>query len=1501
MPRSHRPFVLLLLVLALGAGCGSSDGDAPGATPTATASANPTREPTDPGPLCAVFGVDGCESPSPGPTPTPSLAPCSGANLTACVQACGSTADNSGCCTIDLACFNPFTSGPAGACIGTPAAACQIVPTPTPTSTGTVTVTATPTATGTPTETPAGGIPTPTLPPNTCDAACDDNGPPPGCTPLAPNGDDISGTPPDLIVDTCQVVGSGQYVYRYVHVIDGGMLYFADQGAAIDFRANSILVQQGGRVKAGSWCCPFGSFGGTLDVGLWGIDPTDQGTQPPSTPGIDCVDSTGFPQPCFSHGLVSTPHYCTVPDSDDPCSSQTPPSVGDNALFEGHLDHGAGGLPFDGGAPFGFKVFGVAYGGSLELFGAKGVDPANRITPTPTAAPPTTATPTTADAACSVPAADAQNDPTAWAALSGQSWVRLDATAPAASTTLTLDRSVNWQQGDRLVVTTTDWHASHSEEVILAAPPDGTALTLNAPLAFTHAGEIYDVTQDIADPPSANQEVDTRAAVGLLSRDIRIYSLGDSYDEPFPAAAECGYQGSDDGHATTPAHCYFGGHLIARQGFARFQVQGAEFDQLGQGGRLAHYPVHFHMAKYTGYTDAFVTDSSIHDSLTRFVTIHATHDVTVARNVGFRSIGHGYYIEDGSEIDNLLCHNLAVSVQGSLVEYFEAQEPGSPTARFSPPILPSVSSGPPYGSDSYFPVGFWLMNTWNDLVGNKVVGVGGYGSCYWLLGSGVSGPSQDLQWSTSTTSSAGYADYNQASMRQAPLKRFRGNACSTAQYALQTTLQVDPPIVSAANYGYTPAINPYDVTSAMLPQVGGDYLPVLNGGVGCATQRTTADTGDNASSCSLTLIDRFTTSFNWAPIDFGAIWLRPQFYAFTNGAVTDQLFGGLTFVSGGAWTQAPPGYFTITKDSLYVGSTQPDTPDAGRLGPALDIDACGNNACPLPVDGTATFTQGFQPKRLINIYDGPFFADGNAFTNAPAIECDATAVTDGVPECGIYMSTVQPERCDDLHPRSVKATPTTAGGMCVIDAAVGWKQPNGFYYPPAFAFENTAFDDETVRHNVVDQYNDYIQGTLGNPSKPSTYTPLQTYTGITPIDSSTILNDLDGTFTGTCWGEGCDALPVDDAQRRTSSVSANHFFDAPSQAPECRSYGVQTSPGEFLTSVIAPLTADGTAIDPGVWNLTAPFPAVPIYRQRLLTSETPCGGPVCDGSAWSCNQASFMMGAQNGQAPYLTADGGVYYIDTDAAGQSTSCIPGSNFATAPFAANASYVVYQLFAKNDAKVTYQLYTDGAAGQWVWVQPHLTVAGGMAVTPITGADLLAALDANVTQTAAGILEVTFDSSIIAGAGGLIADQFAFATRDDDEKCIPRDACQISKENTHCELSSSFTDTDLADTVQAICGRWATRVAGTTATSGDLSLSDCPASGCLGYSFTLPTTWTAKSYAEVGANLVTCFPDDDTWNRPLQVISQDSAVCPVPPTPAGLCAAPSPTPTATPEGPE
>ncbi|MGH9772249.1 MAG: hypothetical protein ACRD4Q_11210, partial [Candidatus Acidiferrales bacterium] len=76
-----------------------------------------------------------------------------------------------------------------------------------------------------------------------------------------------------------------------------------------------------------------------------------------------------------------------------------------------------------------------------------------------------------------------------------------------------------------------------------------------------------------------------------------------------------------------------------------------------------------------------VKDSSIWDSMTRWIVIHGTQGVRLARNVGFRSIGHGYYLEDGTETGNQLYANLGVFARAAVANVQNPRQvPGILTA-----------------------------------------------------------------------------------------------------------------------------------------------------------------------------------------------------------------------------------------------------------------------------------------------------------------------------------------------------------------------------------------------------------------------------------------------------------------------------------------------------------------------------------------------------------------------------------------------------------------------------------------------------------------------------------------------------------------------------------------------------------------------------------------------------------------------------------------------------
>ena len=81
-----------------------------------------------------------------------------------------------------------------------------------------------------------------------------------------------------------------------------------------------------------------------------------------------------------------------------------------------------------------------------------------------------------------------------------------------------------------------------------------------------------------------------------------------------------------------------------------------------------------------------------------------------------------------------------------------------------------------------------------------------------------------------------------------------------------------------------------------------------------------------------------------------------------------------------------------------------------------------------------------------------------------------------------------------------------------------------------------------------------------------------------------------------------------------------------------------------------------------------------------------------------------MLGGQGGQAPYLTSNNGVYYIDTNQQEANPSCFMQSVFEPG-FTAGQSYVLYNLFANENTNVTYQLYVGDdfntaptASGSW-----------------------------------------------------------------------------------------------------------------------------------------------------------------------------------------------------------
>ncbi len=1262
----------------------------------------------------------------------------------------------------------------------------------------------------------------------------------------------------DLVIDSTCVVGAGTYHYHDVNIIKGGSLQFSD--AVINFWAHGILIENQGSLTAGvvgaasdgsgGKIVPIGTANGNLTIHLYGKDQGIDGA------GITCksdnVNQCGVPGTAttgvWGSNANSTPASCTV-------TSDLPGGVSD-CFYKYDT------LPYDGGgAPpgyFGYKVLGVSYGATLRLYGLKGAK-----------YPDTVVNPQD----------------------SGSSWTRLNTCAGGVSTgscvsgvlqtgatQLVLDgpankqtlfpfNGVNWQPDDQVVVTTTDYLPSHSEVATIASvSTDGKTVTLAEPgLQHPHNASAYPVADRIAAGGGTDQTdlgvVDTRAAVGLLTRSISIVGEKDAYMEPFPDAVVP----PDPKH---PSYI-FGGHVVIRQGFQQVQIQGVQFYHLGQGGRIGHYPVHFHMARKVP-DGTFVKDSTIWDSMTRWIVVHATQGVMLARNVGYRSIGHGYFLEDGTETDNQLYSNLGVSAIAAVNDAAnDRQVPGifayyqTTNGVGIPPV--------PYQTDINNPTIFWSLNGWNDWEYNLAAGAETCGLCYWMVAANVSGGSRMMNWT-------GYASeqvpFGNSGMT--PIQEFLGNSCSTAAGGF--TDIADTTVCLGTTVGDV-KLAPIDNPLLPVPQiaVADDkqrdlakemFYPIVHGGNRTATlcpsesadcSTVTACGNGNEGPCAVTVLDRFTTSFNWAQTNFAAIWMRPLWSLVLNSAITDALNGGLTFVTGGGYTRSdsPAGNWMLARKSVFIGNTQapaanpyalaggPVNPSSGLSCKNANIDYC-LAADSKGVDQGALYqrTNMAMNERLFNIYDGPAYQDSNAYLDVQPTVLDDCDLSDKAPQKRCTKSKWM-EGVIQGVPGYFTGESSPPNGCYLPNAAIAWKQPNGFYYPPAFHSSNLFFDNVAIRHYVIEpQFEPGTYKTNFAASK-ARYCNAETsmFNPFTDIDRQTELNDDDGSLTGL---------------ENTVSVNVDPFFSSPTEDTECASDVPQnpagtanSSPYDYVTAVVfpsdcsvpKPIGPDPECNGNPHWYYNCSNEAcygVPLYRQYLNPGETTAPLPIK------------MSSQATGQRETMIPDNGLYYIDTTVPKDTQSKF-GTDVSV--FQSDKTYHVFLLFAKPATTETFQLYV-GPGFNTATLQAETANLNTGAITftllPGVGDNPAGTLPSSWTtcyDTTSGVLTVQMNMNFSA----FVTDYNGSA----QSYCQPSSMCSWSGSACQCNITdtTNYLYKDCQADNSAIC-------------SASVQEVDYPATnGAYGFRFTLPSGFTKSLPPKPNPQptLAGCFPQTQTNPAP------------------------------------
>src|SRR5690606_7060535 len=105
---------------------------------------------------------------------------------------------------------------------------------------------------------------------------------------------------------------------------------------------------------------------------------------------------------------------------------------------------------------------------------------------------------------------------------------------------------------------------------------------------------------------------------------------------------------------------YFGGHIMAMPSSKMF-VSGVELNRMGQHLTLARYPMHWHLVGDA--TGQYIRNAAIHDTYSRCVTVHGTHNLKIENNVTYNTVGHCFFLEDGIETGNQFVKNLAIQTK----------------------------------------------------------------------------------------------------------------------------------------------------------------------------------------------------------------------------------------------------------------------------------------------------------------------------------------------------------------------------------------------------------------------------------------------------------------------------------------------------------------------------------------------------------------------------------------------------------------------------------------------------------------------------------------------------------------------------------------------------------------------------------------------------------------------------------------------------------------------
>ncbi|XP_040051369.2 cell surface hyaluronidase [Gasterosteus aculeatus] len=256
-----------------------------------------------------------------------------------------------------------------------------------------------------------------------------------------------------------------------------------------------------------------------------------------------------------------------------------------------------------------------------------------------------------------------------------------------------------WQPGDKIVVASTDYSMHQAEEFTLLPCPQCHAkqVRIQGRPQYHHVGEIID-------------GVDMRAEVALLSRNILVHG---EMENSCYGNNLCQFYNHDT----------YGGHIKIVGNFSSVHLSHVELKNMGQQAEKGRYPLHFHLCgdvdRRGGYREpTYVDGLSIHHSFSRCLTIHATNGLLVKNTVGYDTLGHCFFLEDGIEQRNTFYHNLGLLTRPGTILPTDRNE------TLCTSIKDKVYKGytPSPSTECKAVSTFWIANPNNNLISNAAAG-----------------------------------------------------------------------------------------------------------------------------------------------------------------------------------------------------------------------------------------------------------------------------------------------------------------------------------------------------------------------------------------------------------------------------------------------------------------------------------------------------------------------------------------------------------------------------------------------------------------------------------------------------------------------------------------------------------------------------------------------------------------------------------------------------------